>query len=123
MKKRVVVDGLVFCQNCGLQVDSSASFCPGCGQSLRAQGPGAPSIAPPSPTPASVGQMPSILTGDGLDLMLYGFMMQFLGFLVTALGLSSIAAAVIGIIILLLGFGMVVYGLNLFRSDYRSKNR
>jgi len=53
--------------------------------------------------------------------MMYGFIMQFLGFVVTSLGSSSIAAAILGIIILLLGYGMVLYGLNLFRGHYRAR--
>jgi len=75
----------------------------------------------PQPAPPSYAQMPSLLTGDGLDLMMYGFIMQFLGFVVTSLGSSSIAAAILGIIILLLGYGMVLYGLNLFRGHYRAR--
>ncbi len=54
---------------------------------------------------------------------MYGFILQFLGFVVLALGSSSIAAAVLGIIILLLGFGGLLYGLNLFRGHYRAKLR
>jgi zinc-ribbon domain len=116
---------MVFCQSCGAQADPSSTFCHNCGKPLRVAVLQPAQASPPQQVvrTAPYAQMPSLLTGDGLDLMLYGFILQFIGVIVTSLGSSSIAALILGVIILLFGFGALLYGLNLFRTHYRSKVR
>ena len=58
-----------------------------------------------------------------MDLLLYGFIAQFFGFVIIAFGSSSVGAAVVGILILLAGYGMILYGLSLFRGHYRTRVR
>jgi len=115
-----------FCQSCGAQADPSATFCHNCGQPLRQAGPPAAAVVP-APQQVSrapqYAQMPSFLTGDGLELVLFGFVAQFFGIIIALLGSSVIAAQVLGVIVLLAGYGMLLYGLNLFRGHYRSRGR
>ncbi|MGA1975237.1 MAG: zinc ribbon domain-containing protein [Conexivisphaerales archaeon] len=115
---------MTYCSKCGSPLDPGAAFCRQCGQGTVMAGGAAVPPAPPvmvQQAPASA--LPSILSGDGLDLLFWGFVIQFFGFILVALGGGHPAVTIIGLIVLLLGYASALYGLHLFRISYRSRQK
>jgi hypothetical protein len=59
---------------------------------------------------------------DGLDLMFWGIVLLAVGFILTEIGIfTSFIILIIGVIMDLVGLVGFIYGLNLFRRDYRMR--